>query len=102
MRFIEAVKLFSFLANVADSNSLIVHPAPVTYGQLTEAEQRFAGVEPEQIYLSVGTEDVDDLIWDLDRPFPPCRLDVLGRWRFRRGDDRDVAKRSLRRRLSNL
>lgn len=68
-RFIEAVKLFSFLANVGDSKSLIVHPATVTHGQLTEAEQRLAGVKPEQIRLSVGTEDVEDLIWDLDQAF---------------------------------
>jgi O-acetylhomoserine (thiol)-lyase len=69
VRFIEAVKLFSFLANVGDSKSLIVHPATVTHGQLTEAEQALAGVRPEQIRLSVGTEDVEDLLWDLDQAF---------------------------------
>jgi O-acetylhomoserine (thiol)-lyase len=68
-RLIEAVKLFSFLANVGDSKSLIVHPATVTHGQLSEAEQRLAGVKPEQIRLSVGTEDLDDLIWDLSQAF---------------------------------
>lgn len=66
-RVIEQLKIFSFLANVGDSKSLVVHPATVTHGQLTEAEQRLAGVLPEQIRLSVGTEDVDDLIWDLDQ-----------------------------------
>lgn len=66
-RLIESVKIFSFLANVGDSKSLIVHPATVTHGQLTEAEQRLAGVKPEQIRLSVGTEDIDDLLWDLEQ-----------------------------------
>ncbi|WP_245258012.1 PLP-dependent transferase [Rhodomicrobium vannielii] len=66
-KLIESVKLFSFLANVGDSKSLIVHPATVTHGQLTEAEQLLAGVKPNQIRLSVGTEDVDDLIWDLEQ-----------------------------------
>ena len=67
--FIEALKIHSFLANVGDSKSLVVHPATVTHGQLTEAEQRLAGVRPEQIRLSVGTEDIEDLIWDLDQAF---------------------------------
>jgi O-acetylhomoserine (thiol)-lyase len=68
-RFIEALKVFSFLANVGDSKSLVVHPATVTHGQLTEAEQLLAGVRPDQIRLSVGTEDVEDLLWDLDQAF---------------------------------
>ncbi|MBB5046946.1 O-acetylhomoserine/O-acetylserine sulfhydrylase-like pyridoxal-dependent enzyme [Rhodopseudomonas rhenobacensis] len=69
VRFIEATKIFSFLANVGDSKSLIVHPGTVTHGQLTEAEQRLAGVKPEQIRLSVGTEDAEDLLWDLKQAF---------------------------------
>jgi O-acetylhomoserine (thiol)-lyase len=68
-RFIESVRLFSFLANVGDSKSLIVHPATVTHGQLTPEEQLRAGVRPEQIRLSVGVEDVEDLLWDLDQAF---------------------------------
>jgi len=72
-RFIEALKIFSFLANVGDSKSLVVHPATVTHGQLTEAEQRLAGVKPEQVRLSVGTENVDDLIADLDQAFQKIR-----------------------------
>jgi O-acetylhomoserine (thiol)-lyase len=68
-KFIEALKVFSFLANVGDSRSLVVHPATVTHGQLTEAEQRLAGVKPEQIRLSIGTEDLDDLLWDIDQAF---------------------------------
>lgn len=68
-KFIESLKVFSFLANVGDSKSLVVHPATVTHGQLTEAEQRLAGVKPEQIRLSIGTENVDDLLWDLGQAF---------------------------------
>ena len=67
--FIEALKLFSFLANVGDSKSLVVHPATVTHGQLTEEEQRLAGVKPEQIRFSVGTEDIEDLLWDIRQAF---------------------------------
>ena len=68
-KFIEALKIFSFLANVGDSKSLVVHPATVTHGQLTEAEQRLAGVKPEQIRFSIGTEDLDDLLWDINQAF---------------------------------
>jgi O-acetylhomoserine (thiol)-lyase len=68
-KFIENLKLFSFLANVGDSKSLVVHPATVTHGQLTEEEQLLAGVKPEQIRFSIGTEDVEDLIWDINQAF---------------------------------
>lgn len=67
--FVESTRLFSFLANVGDSRSLIVHPATVTHGQLTEEQRLSAGIRPEQIRLSVGTEDIDDLIWDLEETF---------------------------------
>jgi O-acetylhomoserine (thiol)-lyase len=67
--FVESTRLFSFLANVGDSRSLIVHPATVTHGQLTEEQRIGAGVRPEQIRLSVGAEDIDDLLWDLDETF---------------------------------
>jgi len=66
-RFIEALTIFSFLANVGDSKSLVVHPATVTHAQLTEPELLLAGVKPELIRLSIGTEDLDDLLWDLDQ-----------------------------------
>jgi O-acetylhomoserine (thiol)-lyase len=71
--FIESLKLFSFLANVADAKSLVVHPPTVTHGQLSEAEQRAAGVKPEQIRLSVGIEDVADILADLDQGFARAR-----------------------------
>lgn len=68
-KFIESLTIFSFLANVADAKSLVVHPATVTHGQLNEEEQKKAGVKPEQIRLSIGIEDVEDLIWDIDQAF---------------------------------
>lgn len=68
-KFIEGLTLFSFLANVADAKSLVVHPATVTHGQLSEDQQIAAGVRPEQIRLSVGLEDSDDLLWDLEAGF---------------------------------
>jgi O-acetylhomoserine (thiol)-lyase len=64
---IRTVTLWSHLANVGDAKSLIIHPASTTHRQLSDAELEAAGVRPGTIRLSVGTESVDDLIWDLDR-----------------------------------
>ncbi|MCM3145493.1 homocysteine synthase [Brevibacillus sp. MER 51] len=64
---IESVKLFSHLANVGDSKSLIIHPASTTHQQMTEEEQAAAGVTPGLIRLSVGTESIDDIISDLEQ-----------------------------------
>jgi O-acetylhomoserine (thiol)-lyase len=61
------LKIFSHLANVGDSRSLVIHPASTTHQQLSTAEQEAAGVTPELVRLSVGLEDVEDLIWDLDQ-----------------------------------
>jgi O-acetylhomoserine (thiol)-lyase len=66
-RFIESLQLFSHLANVGDAKSLVIHPASTTHQQLSEAGRRTAGVLPEMIRLSVGLEDTDDLLWDLDQ-----------------------------------
>lgn len=66
-RLIDALQVFSFLANVGDSKSLVAHPATVTHGPLDEDERQLAGVLPEQIRLSVGTESLDDLLWDLEQ-----------------------------------
>ncbi|UFJ62546.1 homocysteine synthase [Brevibacillus sedimenti] len=66
-KLIESVKLFSHLANVGDSKSLIIHPASTTHQQLTEAEQLAAGVTPGLIRLSIGTEAIDDIIADLEQ-----------------------------------
>jgi O-acetylhomoserine (thiol)-lyase len=66
-KLINSVKLFSHLANVGDSKSLIIHPASTTHQQLKEEEQLSAGVTPGLIRLSVGTEAIDDIIYDLDQ-----------------------------------
>ncbi len=65
-RFIDSLVLWSHLANVGDSKSLVIHPASTTHSQLSDEELRKAGVEPEAIRLSVGLEDAEDLMWDLD------------------------------------
>jgi len=66
-KFINSVKLFSHLANVGDARSLVIHPASTTHQQLSTAEQAAAGVTPDLIRLSIGLEDVEDLLWDLDQ-----------------------------------
>lgn len=66
-KFIESLEIFSLLANVADAKSLVIHPASTTHSQLSEEEQRACGVTPDQIRLSIGIEDADDLIYDLDQ-----------------------------------
>jgi len=64
--FIEALELWSHVANVGDVKSLVIHPASTTHSQLTQAELEAAGVGDEMVRLSVGLEDVEDLLWDLD------------------------------------
>ena len=54
---------------MADAKSLVIHPASTTHAQLNEEEQELAGVTPDMIRVSVGIEDVDDLIWDLNQAF---------------------------------
>jgi len=66
-KFIESVQLFSHLANVGDAKSLVIHPASTTHAQLSEEEQLAGGVSPDLIRLSIGLEDVEDLLWDLDQ-----------------------------------
>jgi O-acetylhomoserine (thiol)-lyase len=68
-KFIEALELFSHLANVGDARSLVIHPASTTHQQLTDEELVQCGVGPEMIRLSVGLENVEDLIWDLEQAF---------------------------------
>src|SRR6516165_3416921 len=65
--FINAVKLFSLLANIGDAKSLVIHPASTTHQQLSEAEQRETGVTPEMVRLSVGIEDICDILADIDQ-----------------------------------
>jgi O-acetylhomoserine (thiol)-lyase len=66
-RFINSLEIFSNLANVGDAKSLVIHPASTTHSQLNEADRRAAGVAPGQIRLSIGLEDIDDLLYDLDQ-----------------------------------
>ena len=61
------LKLFSHVANVGDAKSLAIHPATTTHSQLNEEQQASAGVSPDFIRLSVGIEDIEDILWDLDQ-----------------------------------
>src|SRR5262249_35260137 len=67
IKMVESVELFSHLANIGDTRSLIIHPASTTHRQLTEAQQIAAGAGPDVVRLSIGIESVDDLIADLDQ-----------------------------------
>ncbi|MDW8468907.1 MAG: O-acetylhomoserine aminocarboxypropyltransferase [Burkholderiales bacterium] len=66
-RFIEAVKLHSHLANVGDAKSLVIHPASTTHQQMSDEEQIAAGIGPDMIRISVGLENLEDILWDLDQ-----------------------------------
>ena len=66
-KFIEALQLFSHLANIGDVRSLVIHPASTTHQQLSDEELSRGGVSPELIRLSIGLENVEDLLWDLDQ-----------------------------------
>ena len=72
-RFIEAATFMSHLANVGDARTLVIHPASTTHRQLSDAEQRAAGVTPDMVRLSVGLESIDDLLWDLDQALEASR-----------------------------
>ena len=67
VKLVDSVRLFSHLANVGDTRSLIIHPASTTHRQLTDAEQKAAGAGPEVVRLSIGIEDPADIIADLDQ-----------------------------------
>ncbi len=64
-KFIDSLKLFSHLANVGDAKSLAIHPASTTHGQLNKEQMKSAGVTPDFIRLSIGLEDIEDIMWDL-------------------------------------
>jgi O-acetylhomoserine (thiol)-lyase len=66
-QFIEKVQLFSHLANVGDAKSLVIHPASTTHAQLSAEEQLSGGVSPDMLRLSIGLEDIEDIIWDLEQ-----------------------------------
>jgi len=66
-RFIEALQVFSHLANIGDAKSLVIHPASTTHQQLTTEEKLAGGITDDMIRLSVGIEEIDDILWDLDQ-----------------------------------
>lgn len=66
-RFIESVQLCSHLANIGDARTLVIHPGSTTHQQLADDQLRDAGVPPDLVRISVGLEDVDDILWDLDQ-----------------------------------
>jgi O-acetylhomoserine (thiol)-lyase len=66
-KFINSLKIFSHLANVGDVRSLVIHPASTTHQQLGSEEQLAAGITPDLVRLSIGLEDLDDIVWDLDQ-----------------------------------
>ena len=72
-KFTESLKLFSLLANVADVKSLVIHPASTTHSQLSEEELLHAGIKPNTVRLSIGTEHIDDIIADLEEGFAAIR-----------------------------
>lgn len=66
-KFIDSLNLFSILANVADAKSLVIHPASTTHAQMTEEEQKVSGIAPELIRISIGIENINDIIEDLEQ-----------------------------------
>ena len=68
-KFIDNLKIFSLLANVADVKSLVIHPATTTHSQLTDEELEETGIHQSTIRLSIGTENINDIIEDLENAF---------------------------------
>ena len=68
-KFIDNLKIFSLLANVADVKSLVIHPASTTHSQMNEKELAASGITPATIRLSIGIEHIDDIIYDLEQAF---------------------------------
>ena len=66
-KFIEALKLFSHVANVGDAKSLVIHPASTTHQQLSAEQKATAGISDDLIRLSIGIEEIDDILWDMDQ-----------------------------------
>jgi O-acetylhomoserine (thiol)-lyase len=73
IKFIQAVEFLSHLANVGDAKTLVIHPASTTHRQLSEEEQIQAGVTPDMVRISVGLEDIDDILWDIDQALQKSR-----------------------------
>ena len=74
VKFIEACQFLSHLANVGDAKTLVIHPASTTHRQLSEEEQIRAGVGPDMIRLSVGIEEIDDILWDIEQALEKAKV----------------------------
>jgi len=74
VKFIEALQFCSHLANVGDAKTLVIHPASTTHRQLSDEEQVKAGVGPDMIRLSIGIEDVNDILWDIDQALAQSKI----------------------------
>ncbi|MDZ4800360.1 MAG: O-acetylhomoserine aminocarboxypropyltransferase [Bryobacteraceae bacterium] len=75
-RFIDNLKLLSHLANVGDARSLVIHPASTTHQQLSSDQQTAAGVMPEMVRVSIGIEDIDDILWDLGQALEASQVSL--------------------------
>jgi O-acetylhomoserine (thiol)-lyase len=73
-KFVDSMKIFSHLANVGDARSLVIQPSATTHQQLSAEQQKAAGVEPEMVRVSIGLEDLDDILWDLDQALTASQL----------------------------
>ena len=72
-KFIDNLKLFSLLANVADVKNLVIHPYDTTHAEMTPEQLAEAGITQSTIRLSIGTEHIDDIIWDLSQAFDAAK-----------------------------
>ena len=77
VRFIDSLRLWSHLANVGDAKSLVIHPGSTTHQQLSDEEMIAAGITPDMVRLSVGIEDAEDLIWDLEQALAAAQTVAL-------------------------
>ena len=75
-RLIESIQLFSHVANVGDAKSLIIHPGSTTHQQMSDDDLRAVGIGPEMVRLSIGIEDIEDIIWDLDQAIEKSQAKV--------------------------
>ncbi len=77
-QFVDNLKILSHLANVGDARSLVIHPSSTTHQQLNAEQQKAAGVEPELIRVSIGLEDIEDIIWDIDQALEASQVSAVG------------------------
>ena len=95
IKLVSNVKLFSHLANIGDTRSLIIHPASTTHRQLTDAQKMQAGAGPDVVRLSIGIEDKDDIIADLEQALAAERSGRSGHLRRDRLAQKRVEQRQI-------